>query len=348
MAALLQHHVATAEVQAVAVDPRLVPYASSEDSVRLPDGRTIHLVCMGQGSPTVILLAGVFDWSTAWSKVQPAVAARTRVCAWDRAGLGLSDPPAKPQMVDATTTDLEAALEAAKISGLYVLVGHSVGAYESLLFADRRQSQVAGMVLVDPQYPDEVRIMARVTPATIEFSERMSKAYPNPFVDLAKRCSAAIRTGAIRKGGPDPDGCLAPQLPASYPPELVAALNQRFASAAPATLAMGWDTLASIYSLELLEPNSRMVVKPDRNYGSMPLVVLTAGKANIPPDPPAAVAAEIPIGAAEWRRAHQELAALSTRGTNRVVTDSMHDIPNQAPQAVIDAILEVVEQVRAP
>lgn len=328
---------------APAIDQTLAPYASTEDSVRLPDGRTIHLVCMGEGSPTVILSAGVFDWSTAWSKVQPAVAARTRVCAWDRAGLGLSDPPAKPQTVDATTADLEAALEAADIKGPYVLVGHSVGAYESLLLADRRE--VAGMVLVDPQYPDEVRIMARVTPATIEFSERMSKAYPNPFLELAKRCSAAIRTGAIRNGGPDPDGCLSPQLPPNYPPELVAALNQRFASAAPATLALGWDTLASIYSLELLEPNSRMVVNPDRNYGSMPLVVLTAGKANIPPDPPAAVAAEIPIGAAEWRRAHRELAALSTRGTNRVVTDSMHDIPNQDPRAVIDAIIEVLDQV---
>jgi pimeloyl-ACP methyl ester carboxylesterase len=347
MAALLQQHVATAQVQAVAPDPRLAPYSSTKDSVRLPDGRTIHLVCMGEGSPTIILSAGVFDWSTAWSKVQPVVASRTRVCAWDRAGLGLSDPPAKPQMVDATTADLEAALEAADIKGPYVLVGHSVGAYESLLFADRQLSHVAGMVLVDPQYPDEVRIMERLTPASTAFSERMSREYPNPFLALAKRCSEAIRAGDVRRGGLDPDGCLSPQLPASYPPELVAALNQRFASASPATLALGWDTLAAIYSLELLEPNSRMVIKPDRNYGSMPLVVLTAGKANIPPDPPAAVAAEIPIGAAEWRRAHQELAALSTRGTNRVVTDSMHDIPNQDPQAVIGAILEVVDQAPA-
>ena len=348
---LSQHHQTKAQepaAVAVAVDPTLAPYASTEDSVRLADGRSIHLVCTGEGSPSVILLAGVADWSIAWNQVQPAVAARTRVCAWDRAGLGLSDPPAKPQMVDATTADLEAALAAGHIDDPYVLVGHSVGAYESLLFADRRESQVTGMVLVDPQYPDQGRIMARLTPASTEFSERMSKTYPSPFIDLAKRCSAAIRTGTIRKGGPDPDGCLAPPLPASYPPELVAALNQRFASAAPATLALGWDTLAAIYSLELLDPNSRMVVKPDRNYGSMPLVVLTAGKANIPPDPPAAVQAEIPIGVAEWRRAHQALAALSTRGTNRLVTDSMHDIPNQDPQAVIDAVLEVVDQASAP
>ena len=187
-----------------AVDGTLVPYASTEDSVRLPDGRALHLVCSGEGRPSVILLAGVTDWSIAWNLVQPAVAAQTRVCAWDRAGLGLSDPPAEPQMVDATTADLEAALAAARIEGPYVLVGHSVGAYESLLFADRRPSQVAGMVLVDPQYPDEVRLMSRATPATTKFTDRMSKEYPNPFVALLRRCAEGMRAGAIRRGGPDP------------------------------------------------------------------------------------------------------------------------------------------------
>jgi pimeloyl-ACP methyl ester carboxylesterase len=327
---------------APAIDQALVPYASTRDSVRLSDGRTIHLVCMGQGSPSVILLAGVSDWSITWSKVQPAVASTTRVCAWDRAGLGLSDPPEKPQMVDATTTDLEAALAAAAIEGPYVLVGHSVGAYESLLFADRRRSEVAGMVLVDPQYPDEVRLMSRLTPTLTA----LSASAANPFVDLLKRCSAAIRAGAIRKGGPDPDGCLTPQWPPDYPSELVAVLNQRFTDTGPATLALAWDTLATIYSLELLDPNARMVVKPDRNYGNMPLIVLTAGKANVPPDPPENIRAEISASAAEWRRAHQELAALSTQGVNRIIIDSTHDIPNKDSRAVVDAIFEVVSQAR--
>ena len=137
---------ASQNAASASVDRSLIPYASTRDSVRLPDGRTIHLVCMGQGTPSVILLAGVADWSIAWNKVQPAVAAKTRICAWDRAGLGLSDPPAKPQLIDATTADLEAALAAAHVQPPYVLVGHSVGGYESLLFADRHPSQVSGMV----------------------------------------------------------------------------------------------------------------------------------------------------------------------------------------------------------
>jgi pimeloyl-ACP methyl ester carboxylesterase len=328
------------------VDLTLAPYASTQDSVRLPDRRTIHLVCMGQGSPAVILLAGVVDWSIAWNMVQPAVAARTRVCSWDRAGLGLSDPPAELQMVDATTADLEAALTAARIDGPYVLVGHPVGAYESLLFADKHRAQVSGMVLVDPQYPDEVRLMSRLTPALTEFSERMSKAYPNPLVELLRKCSFGLRAGTIRQGGPDPDGCLSPQWLPNYPPELRAVLEQRMTSASPETLAHAWDILAAIYSPERLDPNGRMIVKPDRHYGSMPLVVLTAGKANIPPGLPDEVAAELPISEAEWRRAHRELAALSTRGVNRIITDSMHDIPHQNPEAVIEAIFEVLDQAR--
>lgn len=216
-----------------------------------------------------------------------------------------------------------------------------------MLFADRRPSQVVGMVLVDPQYPDQVRILSRVTPATIEFTDRMSKEYPNPLIDQLTRCSAGLRAGTVRKGGPDPERCLQPDWPASYPPKLTAVLDERFARAPPDTIAATFDTLVSIYSLALLDANARMAVNPDRNYGSMPLVVLTAGEPNVPPGLPGAVKAELPMGAAEWRRAHRELATLSTRGTQRIIEDSLHDIPHQDPQAVIDAILEVVEEVRS-
>jgi pimeloyl-ACP methyl ester carboxylesterase len=328
---------------ATEVDVALVPYSSSQDSVQLPDGRAIHLVCMGEGSPSVILLAGVVDWSIAWNKVQPAVAAKTRVCAWDRAGLGLSDPPPKPQTVDESAADLQAALRAANIGEPYVLVGHSVGAYETLMLADRHRPQVAGIVLSDPQYPDEVRLMARAAPLLNEYATPQS----NPVAEFLERCSAGLRAGSIRKGGPDPEGCLRPQWPPNYPPELKAALNKRLAEASSEIVAAGMDSMAAALSPEMLDRNARMAVNPDRDYGSMPLIVLTAGKANIPPDLPEALKAELPLSEAEWRRAHRELADLSTRGVNRIIADSRHDIPHQNPQAVIDAIAEVVDQVRA-
>lgn len=81
---------------APAIDLTLEPYASTKDSVRLPDGRTMHLVCMGQGSPTVILLAGMFDWSIAWNQVQPTVGARTRGLCLGSSGSGSQRPTGQP------------------------------------------------------------------------------------------------------------------------------------------------------------------------------------------------------------------------------------------------------------
>src|SRR5690606_21439786 len=98
--------------------------------------RRLHLVCMGQGSPTVILTAGNTRWSIDWNLVQAPVARETRVCAWDRAGFGLSDPPPRPQTVAETSADLANALEIGGITGPFILVGHSLGGYETLLLAD--------------------------------------------------------------------------------------------------------------------------------------------------------------------------------------------------------------------
>jgi len=186
------------------IDPSLTPYASAKDSARLPDGRTIHLVCMGQGSPVVILTTGSPSWSIAWHAVQPAVAAKTRVCAWDRAGFGLSTGVTKPQTVDQSTSDLQAALKDKRIAGPYVLVGSSYGGWESLLLADREPAKVAGMVLLDPSFPDQTRRRERVGPELMA----ADVAHPPPFILALRKCAEALRDGTLRPGGPDPDGCL--------------------------------------------------------------------------------------------------------------------------------------------
>ena len=130
-------------------------YANPADVVKLSDGRTIHLVCMGTGGPTVILNGGAGNWSADWSRIQPAVADKARVCAWDRAGWGLSGPSPLPQTAWHTMDDLRAALAARGITGPYVLVGASLGGPDSLLFADRWRNEVAGMVFVDSSIPGQ-------------------------------------------------------------------------------------------------------------------------------------------------------------------------------------------------
>ncbi len=131
---------------------------------RLSDGKTIHVKCMGTGAPTVILTPGLGGSSADWHEVQPQLAEVTRVCAWDRLGSGLSSKATGLETVADTTADLIAALKAARIEGPFVVVGHSLGAYESLLLKDRAPETVVGMVLVDPSIPDQVDRLAKVAP----------------------------------------------------------------------------------------------------------------------------------------------------------------------------------------
>jgi pimeloyl-ACP methyl ester carboxylesterase len=309
----------------------LVPYASAADSVTLPDGRQVGFTCMGQGSPTVILIAGMGDFAgMAWGTVQPDMAKTTRVCAWDRPGWGLSDGAEGEHTVATSTAALEAALATGAISGPYVLVGHSLGGYESLLYADRHPDQVAGMVMVDPSFPDQ---MARIVSTGLPVPDPETGP-PAQF----RKCAAAIREGSVKLGGPDPDNCVT--YPPFFPPALVQALGEKVGNP------IQYETMASF--LSTFAEDSTIVINPARNYGDMPLVVLTATAS--PPPPPDAPAERIAASAAwtvEWNRAHDDLAALSTRGVNARVPGADHYIQRSKPQVVIDAVEAVVAEVRA-
>jgi pimeloyl-ACP methyl ester carboxylesterase len=315
-------------------DPSLAVYAKPQLLIELRDRRRIHLFCLGNGVPTVILTAGLGDWAAIWGNVQAPIALKTRVCAWDRAGFGYSDPSSAPQDVGHTTADLEEALKNSGIDGPYVLVAHSMGGYESMLFADRHPSQVPGMVLVDPSFPDQVRRWRLVAPKFGAFAE---KYLDKQVVTTLKKCATELKSGRLTTESPDPDKCF--DYPPSYPPELKAALIQ--VGKNPARLV----TEASTF--EQFGRSSVIVVNPERNYGSMPIRVLTSSVLELPPDTAADVVAEVPSVQSEWRRAHDAMAALSTDGTNTVVEGSGHYIQNLKPAVVISAVDEVIDKVRA-
>ena len=121
-------------------------------------GRRLHVSCTGTGSPTVILEAGLGDSSETWNAVQPAVAGFTRVCAYDRANKGTSDPDPRPEFRTSRVIidDLSRLLRAAPISGPYVLVGHSLGGAHIRLYASRFPKDVVGMVLVDASHENQI------------------------------------------------------------------------------------------------------------------------------------------------------------------------------------------------
>jgi len=316
------------------VDPAFLPYEKPGVFAKLANGQTIHIKCMGEGSPTVILTAGLGDWSGAWRKVQPEIARTTRACAWDRPGFGFSSGTSRPQTVLDTTADLEAALKLAKIRGPYIAVGHSLGGYESLLFKDHNPGSVVGMVLVDPSIPDQQRRFRKAAPAM----EASFAKFHADQASLLHRCLAGLRSGKLKIGGPDPDGCLG--FPPEYPAPLTAALARRDTNPLRFT--------AFISLSENFDRDGTLVMNPKRDYGTMPLIVLTAADAAPLPDQNPAAVQAMPQLMKEFSKAHDEIAALSTRGVNRTIAHSTHYIQYDQPQAVIDAIKEVVAAVRSP
>jgi pimeloyl-ACP methyl ester carboxylesterase len=106
---------------------------------------------VGTGSPTVVLASGAGGFSAEWSAVQPHLAQTTRVCAYDRAGLGWSEPGPGPRAPERIADELHTLLVNAGEPGPYVLVAHSAGGKHARLFAQQHPQEVAGIVLVDPR-----------------------------------------------------------------------------------------------------------------------------------------------------------------------------------------------------
>jgi len=131
-----------------------------------------------QGGPTVVLEAASGGSSPDWCLVQPEIAKFTRVCSYDRAGLGWSDSSPRPRSMPQIAEDLSNLLAGAGIEGPYVLVGHSLGGLYVQYLARRHPGRVAGLVLVDAAHPD---LFAHQSP---EFARRTR-------IELRKRWLAA-------------------------------------------------------------------------------------------------------------------------------------------------------------
>jgi len=129
--------------------------ASGEEMLVDIGGRRLHVTCMGEGSPTVILEHGMATESDSWAQVQQAVAQFTHVCAFDRAGRGKSDPAPKPRTSEDMVADLHALLANAHIPGPYILVGNSLGGFNARLYAHKYPDEVVGLVLVDSMHPGQ-------------------------------------------------------------------------------------------------------------------------------------------------------------------------------------------------
>jgi pimeloyl-ACP methyl ester carboxylesterase len=141
-------------------------------------GHRLHLHCAGSGTPAVVLESGLGETGAYWGWISTALAPDTRVCAYDRAGRGWSDPASAEQDGIAVATDLHTLLDRAHVPGPFVFVGHSSGAGYVRIFAGRYPEQVAGMVLLDAQ-PTEAFEDLPAYPAFYSAFRRISALLPS-------------------------------------------------------------------------------------------------------------------------------------------------------------------------
>jgi pimeloyl-ACP methyl ester carboxylesterase len=166
-------------------------------------GHRLHLSCSGAGTPTVVLEPGAGEMSSNLGWITPAVARDTRVCVYDRAGRGWSEPAATAQDGAQVATDLHTLLQRGHVPGPYVLAGHSFGGLYVLTFAARYPDEVAGMVLLDSTAPASAATPGTPSPDHGGSNDAMSR--------LSALYSTAARLGLARLYAQSAFGSLPPR-----------------------------------------------------------------------------------------------------------------------------------------
>jgi pimeloyl-ACP methyl ester carboxylesterase len=276
-------------------------------------GYSLHINCVGQGSPTVVLEAGSGGFSAQWVRVQREVSDTTRVCAYDRAGMGWSEMGPEPRDAKQITGELHTLLSKAGIEEPYVLVGHSFGGMYMQTYAAQYPDEVAGVGLVDSSTEPEQFSQPPEAQDSNEPQQQSSAAVPQ-LVRLG--VSLPARLGIVR--------LLSKLDPAS--PELPQKQREQIDALTPST--RQWTTSV----LEFLAPTQTLRPGSPGSLGNKPLAVVTAGESE-----------------ASWLKRQDKLATLSSNSIHRVVKGATHTsllYDRSDSQATSAAIVEVVAAVR--
>lgn len=295
-------------------------FAERHDRVSIPrdgrlvdvGGRRVHVVEMGgaQPGPTVILEAGIGGASTAvWGWVEPGVSEFAHVVAYDRAGIGRSEPSLAPRDGRTLVAELHETLAAAGVPGPYVFVAHSYGGLLARLYTNAYPNDVAGLVLCEPSHPN----MFGTTPAARRRLGSIASALPlAPFFARlgAMRAFLAFKPTDIDKLPPPARDEQRAFMSSSRPwPAIVAELAM-------------WDsTNAETRALGGLG-----------GFGDRPLIVLTAARRP-----------------SRWARLQAETSQLSTDAEHRTVPGAGHATliqDERYAKDVVAAVREVVQAVR--
>jgi pimeloyl-ACP methyl ester carboxylesterase len=308
LAALLALILAGAAYQAIATAADRRKYPPPGELVDV-GGYRLHLYCVGQGAPTVVLDALFPGTVSNWAWIQPEVARTTRVCAYDRAGLGWSDRGPNPRDARQHASELHTLLSKAGIPGPYVLVGHSLGGLSARMFADRYPDEVAGMVLIEASDPDSWRRLGK--PEGVGVDHNMLVVAP-----------VLGRLGIFRLG-----------LFPSYSPDHDLPARQR------AELQAFFDSVKSLQTIRDVDgafSDALNQVRSARGVGDKPLVVVLGSRGD------GSVSALRDLFAAQARLSTNSRTVLVDGATHAGLVDNR----SHASQTTA-AILTVVEAVRS-
>jgi pimeloyl-ACP methyl ester carboxylesterase len=280
-------------------------------------GYDLHLYCTGEagGAPSVVMDSGLGGTVLDWQLVQPEVAKFARVCTYDRAGMGWSDPGDQPRTSQQIVKELHALLgNAGVVEGPYVLVGHSFGGTNMQVYASHYPDEVAGMVLVDSALEDEKAVTLT------------QSLQPSPV--LLKIYATIGLTRLPYTLGGEPPGLTSPELE----DEQVAISSHRKHVFA---VADETSSLQESFNENRADPMS---------LGNKPLMVLSAGFVQLT----GTGLSQEQVNLIDELHSDSQ-AALTRRSENAkqiIAEDSGHYIQVERPALVIDAVRHVVEATR--
>jgi pimeloyl-ACP methyl ester carboxylesterase len=282
-------------------------------------GRRLHIYCTGAGPVTVVLEAGLTANYSAWLLVQRGLTPHTRVCSYDRAGMGFSDAATNPSRTEFVVEDLQHLLRAAGLAPPYLLVGWSAGGVFVRHFYQRYPHGVVAMLLIDSSHEQQAQRLPQVAGAA-------------PLAQL-RLCRAIAWTGAVRLSGAMAQLTAQPRLPPDVAGTQLALYNRSNYCAGVLHEIEG-------FTADLAD------MPPPGSLGDLRLTVLSRGRPSSPADfGDAAVDARLLLEMdRRWAELQVELAHLSTRATHQVLADTGHAIPLEAPARVIAAVTALLDQ----
>lgn len=284
------------------------------------DNHKLHIHCVGDRSPTIVVDNGGGNWSITWLELQDRLAEKTRVCVYDRAGLGSSEAGPMPRTSEVMVEELHQLLENANVPQPYVLVGHSLGGYNARIYYDRYPAEVAGIALVEAGHEEQWSRLPQ------EISDLVDEQ-----IAIAKIGRALSYVGLLRLVAPPELKQLPPNLRAAHTASMVT----------PKTLN------AIIAEVESAEISADQLGKTG-SLGHLPLVVISARHSN-QAFAEMAVTVEIPFDEADqaWFELQEELVTLSTNSQHFVSETGTHDINFDDPDLVIEGINQLLERIEA-